>query len=168
MSRATLATAASACAAMVMAPMASAAGDPVASGRFDLALSPALKAGLKQEGASIKASGISIASGSINPVTGAASLKLNGSLQLRRGTTIVRFRKLGATLGSAGTLTGAAVGPRGAQKRPTTILNLKGGSVSRAGFGAEVDGIQVRLAKGGAKKLRRTLGLRVPAVDVGL
>jgi hypothetical protein len=154
--------AASALIALALAPAAGAAGDPVASGRFDLALSSTFKQQLKAKRVSIRAQGLSVEGGSVDPVSGAGSLKLSGSLKFRHGRSAVVFGKLTATLGPDGALKGSALHRHGAPTRAsTTLFQLSGGSLVRDGFGAKISGMQASFGQGAARNLRRKLGIRL-------
>ncbi len=159
--------AATAIAALALAPAANAGGDPVASGHFDLALSPAFKKKLKSKRTWVKVRGVSIEAGSVDPVTGAASLKLSGRLIFQHRHKRAVFANLSATLGPAGTLEGSALNRHGSRKRAMTLFQLSGGSVAREGFGAKVSGVRATLAPSGAGRLGRRLGVHLPAGSAG-
>lgn len=160
--------AASAIAALTLAPAANAAGDPVASGQFDLAFSPAFKKQLKAKRTWVRARGVSIETGSVDPVGGAASLKLSGSLKFQHRDKTVVFENLSATLGPDGALEASVLNHHGAGKRAvTTLFQLSEGSVAREGFGANVSGVQASLAPSGAARLGRRLGVRLPIGNAG-
>jgi hypothetical protein len=150
----------SALGATPIASTAAAAGDPVSSGQFDLAISPSFKARLKAKHVRMRVSGLQIQSGSVDPLTGHATLKLAGSLQFKHGKQKVSFQKLTATIGPGGALTGNALRHGQPVAKTTTLFWLSGGSVSRDGFGAHVTGVQASFA--GAKSLRRGLGVKLP------
>jgi hypothetical protein len=153
--------AAAAFAAAAIAPTASAAGDPVASGHFDLSFSPAFKQRLKARHVSVRTQGLTIDSGSVDPTTGAASLKLGGSVQLKHRGKKFSFGHLTATIGSGGALRGTA-----GRHRPVTLFRLSGGSVVREGFGAMVSGVQASFGPG-ARRLAQNLHFRLPAGTAG-
>lgn len=112
----------------------------------------------------MRVSGLGIQSGSVDPLTGHATLKLGGSLQFKHGKQKMSFQKLTATIGPGGALTGSAMGHGKAAARPTTLFWLNGGSVTRDGFGANVTGVQASFA--GAKSLGRSFGVKLPAGNV--
>ncbi|MGH2981738.1 MAG: hypothetical protein ACRDKV_06825 [Solirubrobacterales bacterium] len=160
--------AASLCAALALAPAASGAGDPVANGHFELALSTAFKKQLKEKSASVKARGLSVEAGSVDPVTGAGSLNLGGTVKFKYRRKRVVFGNLEVTLGPNGRLKGSVLRRGGTPKRgATTLFRLSGGSVIREGFGARISGLQASFARRGAKKLRRKLGVRLPRRTAG-
>ena len=143
-----------------LAPTAAAAGDPVASGQFNLSVSPSFKARLKAKHVRMRVSGLAIQSGAVDPLTGHATLKLGGSLRFEHGKKKVSFQKLTATIGPGGTLTGNALRHGRPVAKATTLFWLNGGSVARDGFGARVTGVQASFA--GAKSLGRGLGVKLP------
>lgn len=139
--------------ALTFAPAAFAAGDPVASGTLRVEPGDAFKRQLSRNHVHLhlNAGSFAIASGSIDPTTGAGSLRLRGSMIFKHGKERLRFRKLAATLGPSG----------GSLKSGhTRLLGLGAGSVSRNGFGAEVEGIDLRLPRTFARKLRKAFDLR--------
>src|SRR4051794_13178256 len=85
--------------ALAFAPAAGAAGDPIASGHFNLDLSSGYKHQLKVRKTSLSMRGLSIASGLVNPTDGTASLQLNGRITFRHRRAAVTFDNLTATIG---------------------------------------------------------------------
>jgi hypothetical protein len=154
----------SALGATPLVPSAAAAGDPVSSGQFNLSVSPGFKARLKAKHVRMRVRGLAIESGSVNPLTGHATLKLSGSLQFKHGKQKVSFQKLSATIGPNGSLTGSAKRRGRLAAKPTTIFWLNGGSVARDGFGANVTGVRASFA--GAKSLGRSFGVKLPGGNV--
>lgn len=151
------------CAGLVAAPSVGAAGDPVAAGHLDLALSPELRAQLKKKRTWVKLRGLSIEGGTVDPLSGSGSLELGGTVKFRHRGKRVVFGKLSATLGSGGVLRGSVAGRRGV----TAIFRLDGGSVVRNGFGAEISGVRASFARPVVKRLKRKLGVRLPAGSAG-
>jgi hypothetical protein len=159
---------ASVLATMIAAPSASAAGDPVAAGRFDLALSPTFKQQLHKRHSSIAVSGLAIQGGSIDPLTGTGSLKLSGRVSFSHRGKSVSFQKLTAILGPNGTLSGNATRRHGrVASASTTLFDLSGGSIVRDGFGAQISGVQARFGSRGAGSLRQFFGVRLPSGSAG-
>ena len=126
------------------------AGDPVKSGQFQLQLSDDFKRQLAKRGVSVGPKSFAIGQGTIDPITGGGSITLKGRLRFRGQGEKLVFKELNATLGPAGVL-------RSGKKR---LFGLSGGSVSRQGFGAQIDGVQLRFLRGAARKLKRELGVR--------
>jgi hypothetical protein len=144
-----------------LAPSAAAAGDPVSSGQFSLSISPTFKARLKAKHVRMRVHGLGIQSGSVDPLTGHATLKLGGSLQFKHGKQKLSFQKLTATIGPGGALTGSAKRHGKLAAKATTLFWFSGGSVARDGFGATVSDVQASFA--GAKSLGRSFGVKLPS-----
>jgi hypothetical protein len=159
--------AASMLAALVVAPSAGAAGDPVAGGHFDLALAQSFKQLLHKRHSSVAVSGLAIQSGSVDPISGSGSLKLSGRVKFSHRRKSVVFQKLTATLGPNGSLTGSAVLRHGRAGASTNLFDLNGGSVARDGFGARISGVQASFGLGSARGLRHALGVRLPSASAG-
>ena len=136
-------------AALVFAPTAFGAGDPVASGSFHLKLSRSFQQQLRRNGVAMKPKVFSVEQGSIDPITGTGTLTLKGKLRFKHGHKKVVYNKVTATLGSNGVLKGGGV----------KLFNLRGGTVVRNGFGADVSGVKASFRKGAAKKINKRLGL---------
>jgi hypothetical protein len=136
-------------AVLVAAPAASAAGDPVANGSFQLNVSPAFKKQLKHNGVKMTAGSFDVQHGSLDPTSGTGSLTLP-PMVFKRGHKKMSFKGVTATLGPSGSLNanGAA------------LFSLSGGKVARNNFGASVSGLKVTLVGSAAKKLDRKLGLK--------
>jgi hypothetical protein len=137
-------------ATLAVAATAHAAGDPVASGSFELKLAGKLGKQLKQGHASLRAGSLTIEQGTVDPVTGAGELILGGRLRFAHGHRKLAYKKLTVTLGSGGSLSSAG--------KP--LFALSGGSVTRNGFGADLGGVKLKLGKPAARKIKRKLGLR--------
>jgi hypothetical protein len=139
--------------ALLSAQTAFGAGDPVASGTFSVKYSSGFKHQLKSNGVKLKPKKFKIktAGSSVDPVTGAGTLKL-GKITFKKGSKKVVYSNAKATLG--------ANGAKGSIKGSTgKLFSLKGGTVTRNGFGATISGVKVKLLKGAAKKINRKLGL---------
>jgi hypothetical protein len=138
-------------AALVSAPMALGAGDPVASGKFTLKLSGSFKHQLKRNGVKMKPKKLKFKVGSLDPTTGAGKLRL-AKLTFKKGKEKVVYGNLKAILGANGGK-GSIKGSSG------KLFKLKGGTLTRNGFGATVRGIKAKFRKSAAKKINRMLGL---------
>jgi hypothetical protein len=149
------ATAVALSAALVSAPVAFGAGDPIASGTFNLKLSGGFKKQLKKNKVSMKPKKIKIGSGSnLDPTTGQGRLRL-GKVTFKKGGKKIVFKNLKATLGAnggKGNITGNADGT-------AKIFSLRGGKLARDGFGADLTGVKVKFLKGAAKRINRALDL---------
>jgi hypothetical protein len=128
---------------------ARAAGDPVASGKFRLSVSNSFKSQLARNGVVMKPKAFPIKEGELNPLTGAGTLTLKGSLRFRHGKRQVLYRKLTAKLNTNGFLKGNGV----------RLFRLTGGKVVRNGFGAEISGIKAKFLPRAARKINHKLGL---------
>ncbi len=158
--------AASAFSAAALAPNASAAGDPVASGHFDFALSPAFTEQLRARHVSVRTKDLTIQSGAVDPTTGAATLKLGGSVRFKHRGQQITFGKLSATIGGDGSLKGSRLTRKGAAAGSLTLFRLSGGSVAREGFGARVSGVDASFGSA-THKLARKLSVRLPGGTAG-
>ena len=138
---------------LVVTSAAFGAGDPVGSGTFNFKRSSGFKHQLKRNHVKLKPKVFSIttAGSSVDPITGAATLKL-GKINFKKGNKKLVYSNAKATLG--------ANGAKGNIKGSTgKLFSLSGGTVVRNGFGATVSGVKVKLLKGAAKKINRKLGL---------
>ncbi len=136
-------------AALVCAPTAFGAGDPVASGSFNLKLSRSFKNQLRRNGVAMKPKVFTVEQGSIDPITGTGTLTLKGKLRFKHDHKKVVYKKVTATLGSNGVLKGGGV----------KLFKLSGGAVTRNGFGADLSGVKASFLKSAAKKINKKLGL---------
>jgi hypothetical protein len=136
---------------LAFAPTAFGAGDPVRTGSFQLKLSQAFKNKLSNRGVAITPKSFAIKSGSVDPITGAGSLTLTGKLRFKHGNKRVAYGHLNATLGPGGAL----------RSGKAKLFGLKGGTVTRNGFGAEIGGVDLNFPKSAAKKLRKALDLNL-------
>jgi hypothetical protein len=138
--------------ALLSAPTAFGAGDPIASGTFSFKQSGGFKHQLKKNHVKLTPKKFSIKAGSsLDPITGAGSVRL-GKITFKKGNKKVVYSSAKATLGANGG-TGNIKGSTG------KVFSLKGGKVARNGFGATISGVKVKLLKGAAKKINRKLGL---------
>jgi hypothetical protein len=136
-------------AALVFAPTAFGAGDPVASGSFQLKLSRSFHNQLRRNGVAMKPKVFSVEEGSIDPITGTGTLTLKGKLRFKHDHKKVVYKKVTARLGSNGVLKGGGL----------KLFSLSGGTVTRNGFGADLNGVKASFRKGAAKKINKRLGL---------
>jgi hypothetical protein len=74
---------------------------------------------------------------------------LKGKLTFKKGGKKLVYKKLTAKVGKKGNLKGKA----------GKVFSLKGGKVSRDGFGAKISGVKVKFLKGAAKKVNKALDL---------
>jgi len=138
--------------ALLSAPTAFGAGDPVASGTLSFKRSSGFKHQLKSNHVKLKPKAFSIKVGSsVDPITGAGTLKL-GKITFKKGNKKVVYGSAKATLGANG-------GKGNIKGSGGKVFSLSGGTVVRNGFGATVSGVKVKLLKGAAKKINRKLEL---------
>jgi hypothetical protein len=138
--------------ALLSAPAAFGAGDPVASGTFNFKRSSSFKHQLKSNHVKLKPKKFGIKSGSsVDPITGAGTLKL-GKITFKKGNKKVVYSNAKATLGANG-------GKGNIKGSSGKLFSLSGGTVARNGFGATVSGVKVKLLKGAAKKINKKLDL---------
>jgi hypothetical protein len=139
--------------ALLSAQTAFGAGDPVASGTFAFKLSGGFKHQLKSNGVKLKPKKLKIksAGSSLDPITGAGTLKL-GKITFKKGNKKVVYNSAKATLGANG-------GKGNVKGSSGKLFSLKGGKVTRNGFGAKVSGVKAKLLKSAAKKINKALGL---------
>jgi hypothetical protein len=136
-------------AALSVTPPALGAGDPVATGTFELKLSRAFKKQLKGNGVTMTPKAFSIKEGEIDPVTGDGTLTLKGKLRFKHDGEKVVYKKVTARLGSNGVLKGNGV----------KLFKLSGARVVRNGFGVDISAVKVKFLGGAAKKINRKLDL---------
>ena len=138
-------------AALAVPATASAAPDELASASLKLELRS--KGGLKLKPKSVT---LSMRKGSLDPTTGEGTIKTRGSFRAKRGGNKlkVNLTKLNlAASGGKGSIEGE-VGKKTVRKFAT----VKGGTLTRDGWGAKLENATVKLAKKGAKALRKRLG----------
>ena len=134
---------------LVVTSAAFGAADPVQSGKLKLKLSSGFKNQLKSNHVGMKPKSFSLTGGTLDPVTGAGTVNLKGKLTFKAGSKKVVYKKLTAKIGSGGYIKGKA----------GKVFKLKGGTVTRNGFGANVTGVKLSFLKGAAKAINKKLGL---------
>jgi hypothetical protein len=145
-------------AALVSAPAASGADDPIASGTFSVTLSSGFKNQLKHNHVKLTPKVFTIgASSSINPITGAGTIKL-GKVRFKKGDKKVVYKNVKAHLPAVGQGAASKGGIRGNDGK-LFVLKSGAATVTRVGFGATVSGIKAKLWKGAVKKLNKGLEL---------
>jgi hypothetical protein len=135
-------------ATVALSGIATAGPDQLEGGSVVLQLQNSRGLKLKPKGLNLP-----IVSGSVDPVTGAGSVHVNGSFKAKRrkGKTKVTLTRLalGAN-GGPGSVT-AKVG----KKSVGSFATLSGGTVARSGFGATISHIRAKIAGKGAAALNR-------------
>jgi hypothetical protein len=152
---------------LVLAPLASAASDPVGSGSATVNLNNGFLKGLKKKG--VKTSAVSpgklkgakltlnVTGGSIDPTTGKGTVNLGGGLKFKAGkkSTTVKRLVLNVTKGPLGAKLTATVGGKNA-----VFANVVGFKSSRNGFGVNLTIKQLKLSGKAASQLNKKLGLK--------
>jgi hypothetical protein len=140
-------------AALVASSAAIAAPDPLSSGSVVLQLRSS--GGLKLKPATLT---LPITTGDLDPTTGAGTVETRGALRAKRGKRKAKVKITSLTLGG-----GAGAGKINAKigkRKVNGFGKLSGGTVTRDGWGAKVDGVTVRLGSKGAKALSRVFAPR--------
>jgi hypothetical protein len=148
--RLALAASAAVLASLAVAGPAAAGTDPLSGGSVQLA--PVAPKGLK---VSPRPATFQIVGGDLDPVTGAGTARVNGTLVFKRKgkpkrKTAVRVESFTFAPGGQGTVEAAVRG-----NSMPAFATISGGSVARNGLGAALSGISARLTGGGAKALSR-------------
>jgi hypothetical protein len=151
-------TAVAVSAALVAAPIASGAGDPIKSGKVKLKLSKGFKKQLKRNHVRMTPKkSLKIKGGStLDPTTGAGLLRL-GKITFKKGAHkyVVKNVKMKVRpKGKKGNVKGSAGGGT-----PVKLFTTKGGKLVRNGFGAKLNKVKLRFEKGAAKKINKDLEL---------
>jgi hypothetical protein len=152
--RAHLAIAVGAAVACLLVPTSAMAGpDTLNGGSVSIQLRGA--GGVKLRPATL---GLPITRGELDPISGSGTIETTGGFRAKRGARKANVSVTGLTLGAGGApgRLAAQVGKR----RVGSFGTLTGGTVTRAGFGAALSGITLRLAPKGAKALSRALGAK--------
>jgi hypothetical protein len=145
----------------VAAPAVAATTVRVSGGTTTLKLDGKTVKSLKKAGITISASkpaklksnslSLPVSGGSIDPATAKGTLSHKGGLTVKAGKKKVALSAV--TLNSSkGTFT-AKVG-----KKSVSFASVKGGKVTRDGFGTTADGYKVAISKAGASALNKALG----------
>jgi hypothetical protein len=145
---------------LAIAPFASAASDPIASGTTTLTLNQAFNKKAKKAGIKITAvkpskikgtkATFAVTGGEIAPTTGAGTVNHSGGLKIKWGKKSVTLKSL--TIDTTAKSVSAKVGGK-----TVKIGSLAGTSTARLGFGASVSAKKVKLTKAGAKALNSKL-----------
>jgi len=156
-----VATVAALVAMLAFAPFASAANDPLSSGTTTLTLNKGFFKKLKKSGVkvlkvspgSVKGRTVSlpVSSGSLDPTTGLGTIEQSGGIKFKAGkkTAPVNTIVLDTTTGS---LNAKVAG------KTMKMASVKGVTVARNGFGANVSIGSIKLTGKAAKQLNKKLG----------
>jgi hypothetical protein len=150
---------------LVLAPMASAASDPVASGTVNILMKKGFVKTLKKNGVKLqKASpgtlsgrtlaatiGLPVKEGEIDPTNGAATLTTEGGFKFKHG------KKKAAVTGLVVTTSNSSMTGKVAGKK-MKFASVVGYSFTRNGFGVNFSATKLKLTKNAAKQLNKKLG----------
>ena len=152
--------AAAVAAMLVLAPLASAASNPVAKGSTTLTLNSGLANKAKKAGIKITAikpatlkgtkATFTVTGGSIEPTTGAGTVTHSGGLKITWGKKSIALKAFEINT-TKKTLTATAGGKK------VQIATLGGASSARLGFGNSISAKSVKLTKAGANALNKAL-----------
>jgi hypothetical protein len=147
-------------AAMLAAPNAALAGPDPLSSNSSVTLQLRSSGGLKLKPTTLA---LPVNTGQLDPTTGAGSIQTNRGFRARSGGRKTKVKITLLTLGANG-------GPgkmdvKVGKRKVKGFAKLSGGTLTRDGWGAKLDGVSARLASKGAKALKRELtpGGRVKA-----
>jgi hypothetical protein len=145
---------------LVVAPLASAASDPIKSGTTTLTINSGFNKKAKKAGIKITAvkpskikgtkATFAVTGGEIEPATGAGSISHSGGLKITWGKKSVTLKSF--TVDTTKKSLSAKVGGK-----TVKVASLAGTSTARLGFGATVSAKKVKLTKAGAKALNSKL-----------
>ena len=150
---------------LVMAASAMAGADPLKGGTvtLDLKLPKGVKVKSPRGGATVSGKKKKVTlpignpGGSLDPTNGNGKVEPGGTFVLKKGKKKVKVSAVQTTF--AATNGGGSIAAK-LGKKASTLTDLRGGAVSRNGFGGKVDGSNATVTKGGAKALNKALGLK--------
>jgi hypothetical protein len=161
--------AAAVAAMLVLAPLASAASNPIAKGSTTLTINGGLNNKAKKAGIKITAikpatlkgtkATFAVTGGSIEPTTGAGTVTHSGGLKITWGKKSIALKAFEINT-SKKTLTATAGGKK------VQIATLGGASSARLGFGNSISAKSVKLTKAGANALNKALTPKPTKVKV--
>ena len=146
-SRALLAAAVALLALLVLSSSASAEQDELKGGSVTMQLQSSR--GLKLKPSSLS---LPITGGAVDPINGSGTVEVRGSFKAGRGKGRTKVTITGLTFGANGGR-GKIAAKVGKGKVLRSFGALSGGSVTRDGFGARIDGVRATLTAKGAKRL---------------
>src|ERR1700709_1782886 len=145
---------------LAIAPLASAAPDPIASGTTTLTINGGFNKSAKKAGIKITAvkpskikgtkATFAVTGGEIEPTTGAGTVTHSGGLKITWGKKSVTLKSL--TIDTKGKSISAKVGGK-----TVKVASLAGTSTARLGFVAAFNAKKVKLTKAGANALTSKL-----------
>lgn len=145
---------------LIAAPAASAAGDPIASGKVSFKVPKGFKKKLKRNRVRMRPRNFRIrpAGSNLDPAAGGGKIRLRGKLRFRGHGKRLVVRRLEMKFGDDGGNIKGRVGGR--KLRVFRIRSRPGGAeTTRVGFGARVSRIHARMTWRLAKRINRKLNL---------
>jgi hypothetical protein len=135
-------------ATVALSGIATAGPDQLKGGTVVLQLQNSRGLKLKPKGLNLP-----IVSGSVDPVTGAGSVQVNGSFKAKRGKGKTKVTLTRLSLGANGGP--GSVSAKVGKKSVGSFATLSGGTVARSGFGATISNIGAKIAGKGAAALNK-------------
>ncbi|HTT93676.1 MAG TPA: hypothetical protein VMF55_03330 [Solirubrobacterales bacterium] len=145
---------------LAIAPLASAASDPIKSGTTTLTVNNGFKKKAKKAGIKITAvkpgklkgakATLTVTGGEIEPTTGVGTVTHSGGLKIAWGKKSVALKSL--TISTKEKSVSAKIGGK-----TVKVASLAGTATARLGFGASVSAKKVKLTSAGAKALNSKL-----------
>jgi hypothetical protein len=100
-----------------------------------------------------KSLNLPIASGSVDPISGAGTVQVHGAFRAKRGKGKAKVKITRLSLGANGGP--GSIAAKVGKSNVGTFATLSGGTVARNGFGATISNITVKIAGKGAQALNR-------------
>lgn len=146
---------------LAFAPFASATSDPLASGKTSITLNKGFFKKLKKSGVKVqkinpatvkkRKATLPVSGGSLDPLTGAGSVEHNGGIKFKRGKKTAKVNAIVLET-STNSLKAKVAG------KNMKLASVKGVTVARNGFGANVSISSLKLTGKAAKQLNKKLG----------
>ncbi|HEY6652769.1 MAG TPA: hypothetical protein VI028_01450, partial [Solirubrobacterales bacterium] len=100
-----------------------------------------------------KSLNLPIASGSVDPISGAGTVQVNGAFRAKRGKGKAKVKITRLSLGANGGP--GSIAAKVGKSNVGAFATLSGGTVARNGFGATISNITAKIAGKGAQALNR-------------
>jgi hypothetical protein len=121
--------------------------------------------GLKLKPSSLN---LPITRGAVDPVNGMGSVEVRGAFRVRNGKAKTKVTITGVTFGGSSGSGSIAAKVGKSKKLISAFATLRGGTVSRDGYGARIQGVSASLASKGAKALGRGVKAGLPLGTVSV
>jgi hypothetical protein len=105
-----------------------------------------------------KSLNLPITSGSVDPISGAGTVQINGAFRAKRGKGKAKVRLTRLNLGANGGP--GSISAKVGKRNVGSFATLSGGTVARSGFGATISNITAKIAGKGAQALNRAFSPR--------